>query len=107
MFNFLKITLLVLIFIFLNIGKMFAGEYSEEGYVTQVKANNIGATCFLMLSKKNKGENYQGGYWDCNSYAGQMLIELAKTSKIYGYKAIVTFDGDGEESKPIYDITIK
>lgn len=107
MINFLKTTLFVLIFIIINIGKIFAGEYFEEGFITKVKANNIGATCFLVISKQNGGEDLQGGYWNCNTYAGQMLIELAKTAKIYGYKVIVTFEGNGEKYKPVYDIKIK
>lgn len=107
MFNGLKITLFALIFIIFNTGKMFAETYSEHGYITVVRATNTSDTyCYLMLSKQERGEDYQVGYWNCNTYYGGGLFEIARNAKIQGAEVLVTFDKNHIGSKWVYSIQL-
>jgi len=108
MINNLKITLFIIVFIFFGIGKTFAETYSESGYITVVRATNTSGTyCYLMLSKQERGEDYQVGYWNCNTYYGGGLFEIARNAKIQGTEVFVTFDKNEIGSKWVYSIRLK
>jgi len=95
MLKFFKIVLFIIIINFINTGSAFAEEKDIKGYVTSVKVNNVGNTCFIQLSKTPNGPVFQAGYWDCNSYYAQKMFEMAKTAKVQQFPAIVTFDYNG------------
>lgn len=104
MFNILKITLFILIFIVFNIGKTFADTEIKRGYITVIRANNTGGECYLRLSKQVGGESLQVGYWNCNTYYGGVLFEIARNAKIQNTEVVVAFDKYEEGSKTVYRI---
>ncbi|UNU29388.1 hypothetical protein [Aeromonas hydrophila] len=87
-------------------GTVSAGEYTERGYITEVKANIQSSVCDIMLSSRVGGDNMQGGRWDCNSYMGQNLLDVARMASALGLKVAVTFNGINADYKPVYSINI-
>lgn len=109
MLKFFKITLAIIFLCFIKIENVFAEEYDVKGYITSVKANNNGKTCFIQLSKIPNGPTFQAGYWYCNSFYAQKMFEVAKTAKVQQFPAIVTFNYKGypEDSMWIMGIGAK
>ncbi|MGL6350320.1 MAG: hypothetical protein ACRC2U_10880 [Aeromonas sp.] len=99
-----KSTLLLVSFLFT--GAASAGEYTEYGYITEVKANIQSSVCDIMLSTSVGGSNMQGGRWSCNSYMGQNLLDVARMASALGLKVAVTLEGNGSTYKPVYSINI-
>ncbi|MBR7629337.1 hypothetical protein KAT72_09955 [Aeromonas popoffii] len=91
---------------FLFAGTVVAGEYTQKGYITEVKANIQGSTCDIMISSSVGGGNLQGGTWDCNSFMGQNLLDVARMASVLGLKVAVTLEGNGADYKPVYAINI-
>ncbi|MBC8725267.1 hypothetical protein F6X37_27935 [Paraburkholderia sp. 31.1] len=83
----------------------FAGPYDETGYITLVKSNNQGNTCYIDLGNA-AGTLIQSGEWNCNSAVGQSTLSLATVAKTLGLNVRVTFEGNGAVSKPVYAIAI-
>ena len=83
-----------------------AGMYTQPGYVTAVKANNVGDTCFIVLRYDIGSLASQAGFWPCHNASGQNMLALAKTAKILKTKVEVIFEGNGEYSKPVYAIQL-
>ncbi|QTC00707.1 hypothetical protein JYG33_04350 [Alcaligenes sp. SORT26] len=83
----------------------FAGEYSQDGYITEVKVNIQGKVCNIMLSEVD-GTKIQGGQWNCDSTMGQGMLSNAQLAKSLNYKVTVTFEGNGATYKPVYSINI-
>ncbi|MCW0366357.1 MULTISPECIES: hypothetical protein [Xanthomonas] len=78
-----------------------AGEYTETGYLRNVKANNTGSTCFFQIAGSPTGHNFQGGEWYCGDIAGQNILKLAQTAQILQMKVKVILEGDGAAYKPV------
>ncbi|RZF23555.1 hypothetical protein EVC45_43835 [Paraburkholderia sp. UYCP14C] len=101
-----KSKLIFFLFSSLSAGTALAGEYTETGYITEVKANIQGSVCDIMLSDISSGKNIQGGRWRCDSYMGQNLLDVAKTANALKLRVNVTFEGNGAQYKPVYSIHI-
>ncbi|EEP7598110.1 hypothetical protein LML29_004197, partial [Salmonella enterica] len=82
----------------------FAGEYTQTGYITEVKANEQGDVCDIMISSTPTSAGFQGGQWSCNSIVSQNMFKVAKLAKIMGYKGSITLEGNGATYKPVYSI---
>lgn len=94
--NILKITLIIISASILSIGAIFAKDRNEVGFITMVRANNIGPTCFLELSNTQHGKKLLGGMWSCDSVSDQSMFQLASFAKWQGLKMNVLVEDNGE-----------
>lgn len=101
-------TIVSIIFSILQIicsDKAYAGEYTQDGYITELKANVQGNGCNIMIGSKD-GVGFQGGSWSCNSIVGQNMFNAAQMAKLYRLKVSVVLEGNGGTYKPVYSILV-
>lgn len=82
-----------------------SGDYSQMGYITEVKVNLQGKVCNIMLSDIS-GSQIQGGQWNCDSTMGQSMLSNAQLAKSLNFKVSIVFEGNGATYKPVYSINI-
>ncbi|MBA9082658.1 MULTISPECIES: hypothetical protein [Bartonella] len=97
--------LLSLSMMVLMIGTAFAGPYHESGFIDWVRTDE--KQCSLKLVYASNPNGYQLGGWECNDLYGKGILDLAKTALILDRPVVVTFIGNGQETKPIIGITLK
>jgi len=91
MLKFFKIALAMILLGFINIGNVFAAEYDVEGYISVIDTDYIPQGCRIGISEVPNGPTIKAGTWNCNTFDGQIMLELAEDAMVQFFQVIITF----------------